>query len=88
MIFVIPFTRSRVWQATQNPYASGPPALIRSAWENAARIPIRAPRNAGCLDRRETRVFIDIVSGKDDIEVHNYCENNRIKVIICYLVPI
>jgi len=48
MMLVIPLTRSRTWQAIQTPYASGPPALIRSAWVNAASIPMITPRNAGC----------------------------------------
>jgi len=55
--FTAELTRSRVWQATQNPYASGPPALARRPWTAAARIPTSAPTKTGVFARALAEVL-------------------------------
>jgi hypothetical protein len=55
---------------------------MRSDWENAARMPIRAPRKAGWRERRDRRSLSDVGSGAAAMKVFNYWENTNIKIFI------
>ncbi len=51
-------------------------------WENAARMPIRAPRKAGWREQRDRRSLSDVGSGAAAMKVFNYWENTNIKIFI------